>query len=224
MKLNTCTIKYVLQVILLNSILLLIIYIFSTITTNTIVLLCDSLLKMYYVYYFLIKEMPKCVGWEKNDKGNYGPKFSNMRSSMDPKELASSSVDLNLKLMKWRMVPQLDLDQLSNLKCLLLGSGTLGCNVARCLLGWGIRNITMVDNGKVSFSNPVRQSLFDFDDCLDGGKPKAEAAANALKRIFPMVNSQGLMINIPMPGHPISESTLGDVQANYRRLEEVIEG
>ena len=68
-----------------------------------------------------------------NDKGKAGPKFSNMRSSMDPTQLASSSVDLNLKLMKWRMVPQLDLDRLSQLRCLLLGSGTLGCNVARYL-------------------------------------------------------------------------------------------
>ena len=30
---------------------------------------------------------------------------------------------------------------------------------------------------KVSFSNPVRQSLYEFQDCLHGGKDKAEAAA-----------------------------------------------
>ena len=75
------------------------------------------------------------TGWEKNDKGQFAPKFANMRSSMDPKSLAESSVDLNLKLMKWRLVPDLDLSKMYNVKCLLLGSGTLGCNVARCLLG-----------------------------------------------------------------------------------------
>lgn len=39
-------------------------------------------------------------------------------------------------------------------------------------------------------SNPVRQSLYGFHDCLDGGKPKAEAAADSLKNILP-----GVVIN-----------------------------
>ncbi len=63
----------------------------------------------------------------------------------------------------------------------LLVTGTLGCAVARTLLGWGVRTITLVDNSVVSFSNPVRQSLYAFADCLDGGKPKAQAAADALQ-------------------------------------------
>ena len=53
-----------------------------------------------------------------------------------------------------------------------------------------MRNITLVDNGKVSFSNPVRQSLFTFDDSLNGGSPKAESAAASLQKIFPGVNAQ----------------------------------
>lgn len=61
--------------------------------------------------------------------------------------------------------------------------------MARNLLAWGVRNITLVDNGTVSYSNPVRQSLFTFQDSLDGGKHKALAAADALKRIFPGVVS-----------------------------------
>ena len=39
----------------------------------------------------------------------------------------------------------------------------------------------------MSYSNPARQSLFQFDDCFNGGKPKAEAAAEQLKKIFPGV-------------------------------------
>lgn len=125
--------------------------------------------------------------------------------------LADQAVDLNLKLMRWRILPSLDLDKVANTKCLLLGAGTLGCYVARTLMvgkpstflpvlfssklttcdnqGWGVRTITFVDSARVSFSNPVRQPLFEFEDCLDGGKPKAACAADRLKKIFPGVVS-----------------------------------
>ena len=52
---------------------------------------------------------------------------------------------------------------------------------------WGVRTITFVDSARVSFSNPVRQPLFQFEDCLNGGKPKAACAAENLKKIFPGV-------------------------------------
>ena len=122
--------------------------------------------------------------------------------------LAEQAVDLNLKLMRWRIMPALDLEKIAGIRCLLLGAGTLGCYVARGLLvcevpvaaiqgkysrrrfvdrGWGVRNITFVDSARVSFSNPARQPLFEFEDSLNGGKPKAAAAAEALRRIFPSV-------------------------------------
>uniref|UniRef100_A0ABI7XL93 Ubiquitin-like modifier-activating enzyme ATG7 n=1 Tax=Felis catus TaxID=9685 RepID=A0ABI7XL93_FELCA len=79
-------------------------------------------------------DCPKAVGWEKNQKGGMGPRMVNLSECMDPKRLAESSVDLNLKLMCWRLVPTLDLDKVVSVKCLLLGAGTLGCNVARTLM------------------------------------------------------------------------------------------
>ena len=143
------------------------------------------------------------TSWETDRKQRPRPRLADLSSSMDPRNLARVSVDLNVKLMRWRMLPELNTVLLQQTKCLLLGAGTLGCNVGRCLMGWGIRNITFVDNGKVSYSNPVRQSLFRFEDCANGGKPKAQAAADELKRIFPDVNSQGIQLNIHMPGHTV---------------------
>ena len=60
---------------------------------------------------YFFSEQPKCVGFEKNESGQFAPRFANMKASMDPKKLAESSVDLNLKLMKWRLVPEMDLNQ-----------------------------------------------------------------------------------------------------------------
>ena len=121
---------------------------------------------------------------------------------MDPNCLAENAVDLNLKLMKWRLQPEIDLEIVKNTKVLLLGSGTLGCNVSRALIGWGCRHLTFVDNGTVSFSNPVRQSLFTFQDSVDK-KHKAQAAADAIKLIAPMVKAEAVDLSIPMPGSGI---------------------
>lgn len=46
---------------------------------------------------------------------------------MDEKLLAGEAVDLNIKLMKWRMLPNIDLEVMKNTRVLLFGSGTLGC-------------------------------------------------------------------------------------------------
>uniref|UniRef100_A0A8D3ATK5 Ubiquitin-like modifier-activating enzyme ATG7 n=1 Tax=Scophthalmus maximus TaxID=52904 RepID=A0A8D3ATK5_SCOMX len=167
---------------------------------------------------------PKSVGWEKNPKGAMGPRMVNLSECMDPKRLAESSVDLNLKLMRWRLVPSLDLEKVVNIKCLLLGAGTLGCNVARTLMGWGVRHITFVDNAKISYSNPVRQPLYEFEDCLGGGKSKAMAAVDRLTKIFPGVNSEGYNMSIPMPGHPVnfSEATLSQAQRDVEQLEKLV--
>jgi hypothetical protein len=40
---------------------------------------------------------------------------------MDPVRLAEQAVDLNLKLMRWRAAPDLDIAKLAATKCLLLG-------------------------------------------------------------------------------------------------------
>ena len=90
--------------------------------------------------------------------------------------------------------------------------------MARTLLGWGIRHITFVDSSRVSYSNPVRQSLYEFEDCQGGGAPKAAAATAKLRAIFPSVSAQGVEMTIPMPGHALSPSELPEVLEKYRPL------
>jgi hypothetical protein len=150
------------------------------------------------------QRQPTKVGWELNAQNRPGPRIIKYSTQTSDIDLANQSADLNLQLMRWRVIPDLETPLLKNTSVLLLGSGTLGCAVARTLIGWGVRKITFVDSGKVSFSNPVRQSLFEFNDCLNGGRWKAEAAADACKRILPSMDVSGVVLSIPMPGHAVS--------------------
>ncbi|EAW13779.1 putative autophagy ubiquitin-activating enzyme ApgG [Aspergillus clavatus NRRL 1] len=153
-----------------------------------------------------INDMPKVTGWERNTAGKLTGRLVDLTEYLDPRRLADQSVDLNLKLMKWRISPALDLERIKHTKCLLLGAGTLGSYVARNLMAWGVRKITFVDNGNVSFSNPVRQPLFNFSDCLEGGARKAPRAAQALSEIYPGVEATGHVLSVPMAGHPIIDT------------------
>lgn len=125
--------------------------------------------------------------------------------------------------MKWRVAPTLNLEKIKTTRCLLLGAGTLGAYVSRLLLGWGVRNITLIDSGTVSFSNPVRQPLFTFNDCIGGATKKAIAAAKALQEIYPGVNAVGYDMTVPMAAHPFSAAQEPEVKRDYEKLKELFE-
>lgn len=63
------------------------------------------------------------VGWEPNTAGRPGPRMADLSSVLDPTRLAENSVRLNIKLMRWRALPELDVELLSRTRCLLLGAG-----------------------------------------------------------------------------------------------------
>lgn len=100
-----------------------------------------------------LPEMPKVTGWERNAAGKVTSKIANLGEYMDPQRsrnqhllsyapliligynrLADQAVDLNLKLIKWRIAPELNLEKIKSTSCLLLGAGTLGSYVARNLM------------------------------------------------------------------------------------------
>lgn len=166
-------------------------------------------------------KLPKVTGWERTEAGKLTSRNVDLSEYMDERKLADQAVDLNLKLIKWRIAPSIDLDVIKNCKCLLLGAGTLGSYVSRTLMGWGVRKITFIDNANVSFSNPVRQPLFNFKDCLQGGARKAERAAEALEEIYPGVDAKGHVMEVPMLGHPITDSA--KTKENFDRLQKLID-
>ncbi|XP_029156141.1 ubiquitin-like modifier-activating enzyme atg7 isoform X2 [Nylanderia fulva] len=161
------------------------------------------------------------VGWEANINGKMGPNVADLSSTMNPTKLSDKAINLNLKLMKWRLVPDLDLGKISGLRCLLLGAGTLGCSVARVLLGWGINNMTVVDYSNVSHSNTVRQSLYTHEDAVKR-RYKAHAAKDALLRIRPTMNVEGVILHIPMPGHVVGQSMMETTKEAVKKLQELV--
>lgn len=106
---------------------------------------------------------------------------------------------------------------LSDLRVLLIGAGTLGCAMARCLVGWGVQNITFVDNGVVAPSNPTRQCLYTWKEAVERNRMKATVAAEELKAINPAINSHGVVFEVPMPDHVVQ----GDMEKE--EMERVVE-
>ena len=116
----------------------------------------------------------------------------------------------------------MNLEILQDTRCLLLGSGSLGCQVARNLLSWGYTKLTFVDNGRVSYSNPVRQCLFTFEDSRADDNFKATIAAKRITEVYPKVEAQGVVMSIPMPGHTVAEEKYEELFSNTEQLEDLI--
>lgn len=114
---------------------------------------------------------------------------------------------------------------------------------------WGVQHITFIDSGTVSFSNPVRQSLYTHDDAAKKVE-KAMAAAFRLKEIHPGIvlfsiyskihtisffdgcnssgtfvwlqTTNGFVLQIPMPGHPIGDSIKEKTIENLSKIESLL--
>lgn len=67
----------------------------------------------------------------------------------------------------------------------------------------------------------MRQPLFNFNDCLDGGTKKAYRASQALREIYPGVESAGHVLSVPMAGHPITDDS--QTQKDFELLKELID-
>ena len=148
----------------------------------------------------------------------------NLKQFLSKENLVEEQSNLNVKLMKWRLEPDLQLDHIRNLRVLLVGSGTLGCNMGRLLCSWGVSNISFIDYGQVSYSNLARQSLFTMNDFDKSGQGlgKAEACVKNMKLLIPSSKSTAHAFKIPMPGHFCTDKTIDSELANLQKLEDLV--
>ncbi|KAL6614923.1 hypothetical protein ACP70R_037193 [Stipagrostis hirtigluma subsp. patula] len=165
--------------------------------------------------------VPEAIGWEgiKPGKGTMEMKPKEMDlQSMNPARRDEEQQLMHLKLMGWRHFP-VNIDKLSRVRVLLLGAGALGCEVARLLMTWGVRKITVVDSGMVATADLVKQSLYTDKDC---GVPRASAILPHLKSRCPAVEVEGIQMEIPMPVHPVSPNKIASVLDDCKHLQTLV--
>ncbi|KAL5226746.1 hypothetical protein ABZP36_015011 [Zizania latifolia] len=166
--------------------------------------------------------VPEAIGWEGETAGKESkekkPKEIDL-SSINPASQDEEKQLMHLKLMGWRHFP-VNLDKLSRARCLLLGAGTLGCEVARLLMTWGVRKLTVVDDGCVSMSDLVKQSLYTDKDC---GVPRVTAIVPHLKERCSAVEVEAIQMEIPKLGHYISANKIASVLDDCKRLQTLVD-
>lgn len=165
--------------------------------------------------------LPDAIGWEGINPGKrtkeMKPKEIDLQS-MNPASQDEEKQLMHLKLMGWRHFP-VDIEKLSHVRVLLLGAGTLGCEVARLLMTWGVRKLTVVDSNSVATSDLVKQSLYIDKDC---GVPRVAAIVPHLKDRCPAVEVEGIQMEIPVPGHPVSSSNVASVLDDCKHLQTLV--
>lgn len=102
-------------------------------------------------------------------------------------------IDDDDRYSRLRLIAWWDQDKLAAAKVLVVGAGALGNEVLKNLALLGIGQIYVVDFDEIEQSNLTRSVLFRQRDC---GRPKAEAAAEAIRDMNPDTTITPMMANV----------------------------
>ncbi|GFE54007.1 hypothetical protein BaOVIS_014110 [Babesia ovis] len=138
------------------------------------------------------------------------------RQSVDPNSVDKADSSLRLQMMTWRIVPELKPGNITKLRICVIGVGSLGCQIIRQLLAWGVYNFVIIDYGIVT--NSTRQCLYTSQH-TNGNIPKIVAASSEIGRIRPDADVYSLNMFVPMPGHQVSKENLED---SYQKLSNLM--
>lgn len=113
-----------------------------------------------------------------------------------------------IRYQRQLMVPGVGEDgqqKLKNASVIVIGAGGLGSPVLMYLAAAGVGRIGIVDSDEVSTGNLQRQVLYETGDVT---RPKAEAAAEKLRRINPHIGVLAYSVRL-------TEETAGGIIAGY---------
>ena len=102
-------------------------------------------------------------------------------------------IDDNDRYSRFRLIAWWDQQKLADAKILVVGAGALGNEVLKNLALMGIGTVYVADFDHIEESNLTRSVLFRRRDC---GRPKAEAAAEALRDLNPDTRVVPLLADI----------------------------
>ena len=103
-------------------------------------------------------------------------------------ELTSAEIERYARHIVLRDIGGAGQRRLKAAKVCVVGAGGLGAPLLLYLAAAGVGEIHVIDDDIVSASNLQRQVLFGEQDL---GRPKVEAAADALRRLNPLVRVIG---------------------------------
>ncbi|MCA9123180.1 MAG: ThiF family adenylyltransferase [Planctomycetaceae bacterium] len=102
-------------------------------------------------------------------------------------------IDDDDRYSRLRLIAWWDQDKLAQSKILVVGAGALGNEVLKNLALLGVGLVYVADFDEIEESNLTRSVLFRHKDC---GRPKADAAADAVRDINPDTTVVPMLANI----------------------------
>jgi adenylyltransferase/sulfurtransferase len=102
-------------------------------------------------------------------------------------------IDDDDRYARFRLIAWWDQEKLTEAKVLVVGAGALGNEVLKNLALLGVGTVYIIDFDEIEASNLTRSVLFR---ARDRGRPKAEAAAEALADINPAMKIHAMSANV----------------------------
>src|SRR5262245_12451976 len=97
------------------------------------------------------------------------------------------------RFSRFRLIGWWDQEKLRSARVLVIGAGALGNEILKNLALLGFANIVVVDLDSIEASNLSRSILYRVADI---GRPKAEAAADAVRNVFPEASIHPITANV----------------------------
>ena len=111
---------------------------------------------------------------------------------VSPEEISTDPIGDD-RFSRFRLIHWWNQERIASARVLVVGAGALGNEILKNLALLGFRKILVVDLDRIEISNLSRSVLYRESDI---GRDKAEAAAAAVRAIYPSANVVGLRTNV----------------------------